>query len=321
MCLLLPCLVAATQDNGFKSIPESRPSYDLAIQVRQWAERAENKVALVRLSNTLVSALMSVIKCDPISKRKREQLFARYYSFITSGDLDSIWHETLSGRCTDESNRLWYQFFVTNNLFSKLLHDLYPVIRTDDDEQSPVILTDDELHALGYVGGWLIRSEVKKIERSKLSRKEDLIETLLSFKENKDDCEKDPDERTVPEWASIINCGGLYICTIEFFDFLCAVETVVKGKMRKGKEEEMKEGFAAQVNKEVLKDDEVLSLWSDLYVDKDLMDVLLERLVKSYVALRGHAFTSQWMEQTKQKQKKSLQKSRSFRSKLQQLSE
>lgn len=176
---------------------------------------------------------------------------------------------------------------------------------------------------MGYVGGWLIRSEVKKIERAKLNRKEDLIEALLSFKENKDESEKDPDERVVPEWATIINRGGLYICTIEYFDFLCAVETVVKGMMCKGEEEKMKVGFAARVNKAVLEDEEVLFLWEMLCagVDNDLMNVLLEQLVKSYVALRGHAFTAQWIEQTKQKQKKSLQKTRSFRSRLQQTSE
>ena len=42
-------------------------------------------------------------------------------------------------------------------------------------------------------------------------------------------------------------------------------------------------------------------------VDNDLLDVLLERLVKSYIALRP-CFCCPWIEQTKQKQKKSLQK-------------
>ena len=46
------------------------------------------------------------------------------------------------------------------------------------------------------------------------------------------------------------------------------------------------------MNKAVLEDVEVLFLWEMLCagVDNDLMNVLLERLVKSYVALRGHAF-------------------------------
>lgn len=85
----------------------------------------------------------------------------------------------------------------------------------------------------------------------------------------------------------------------------------------------MKVGFAARVNKAVLEDEEVLFLWEILCagVYNDLMNVLLERLVKSYVALRGYAFAAQWIEQTKQKQKKSLQKTRSFKSRLQQTSE
>ena len=80
--------------------------------------------------------------------------------------------------------------------------------------------------------------------------------------------------------------------------------------MRKGREEEMKAGFAVKVNKRVLEDEEVLFLWAMLCaaVDNDLMDVLLEWLVKSYIALRGHAFAAQWIEQTKQNQKSHFKK-------------
>ena len=54
-------------------------------------------------------------------------------------------------------------------------------------------------------------------------------------------------------------------------------------------------------------------------IDNELIDLLFDRLVQGYVALRGHAFAAQWIEQHKKQTKKSVEKSRSFRSRLQSL--
>ena len=83
----------------------------------------------------------------------------------------------------------------------------------------------------------------------------------------------------------------------------------------------MKEGFATNVKRAVLEDEEVLILYSILCanIDNAIMDFLLVRLVESHVAVRGHAFAAQWIELHKQKNKQSIQKTRSFRSRLQHL--
>ena len=320
VCSFLSCLVAAMEDNGFKALPEALQAFKLASQLRQWAEKEENKVLLQKASDKLTTALKDLVKCNPITKYKREQLWARYYRFVTSDEFNSIWHEILSSTGSQmESECL--AFYITDQMFRNLLYKLFPTFGESTSELGPIDLTDDELHALGYVGGWLLRSEVKKIERLNHPRKEDLIEALLSFKENSEDTATNEDERIVPEWTKVINRGGLYVCNVEYFDFLCAVETVVKGLMHRGQEEKMKEGFATKVKKAVLEDEEVLFLYSILCanIDNAIMDFLLVRLVESYVAVRGHAFAAQWMELHKQKNKQSIQKTRSFRSRLQHL--
>ena len=118
-----------------------------------------------------------------------------------------------------------------------------------------------------------------------------------------------------------MNRGGLYQCTIEFFDFLCAVEIVVKGMMTRGNEESMKKGFASTAYQKVVTNEDVLFFWSLLCanIENELMDPLLDRIVRSYISLRGHAFAAQWIEHHKQKTKKTVDKSRSFRSRLQTL--
>lgn len=85
---------------------------------------------------------------------------------------------------------------------------------------------------------------------------------LLSFKENSEEERNEEDE--IPEWTKIVNRGGLYQCYIEFFDFLCAVESVVKGLMRRGNEEKMKTGFASLAHEAVLANEDVLFHWSIL---------------------------------------------------------
>ena len=101
-------------------------------------------------------------------------------------------------------------FYITDQMFRNLLYKLFPTFGESTSELGPIDLTDDELHALGYVGGWLFCSEVKKIEHLNHPRKEDLIEALLSFKENSEDTATNEDERIVPEWTKVINRGGLY---------------------------------------------------------------------------------------------------------------
>ena len=60
-------------------------------------------------------------------------------------------------------NGMKSQFFVTDGMFRNVLCTVYSRATADESNQVSLELTEDELYALGYVGGWLIRSEVDKI--------------------------------------------------------------------------------------------------------------------------------------------------------------
>lgn len=184
------------------------------------------------MSDKFTDALKMVIKCYPGSKRQRENLWQRYYAFITSDRLTSIWNELFTCVGFKESTR-FLNFFATDVMFRELLKTMYPTAAISDDYQVCSELTDDEQHALGYVGGWMIRSQVNKIDRQNHPRKEEMIKALLSLKENTEveTTDRDNDERTVPEWTRIMNHSGLYVCNIQFYDL--ELNVVVKGIMKK----------------------------------------------------------------------------------------
>ena len=164
----------------------------------------------------------------------------RYFHFVTSQEYWKMWKEVVEVFGTELVESLC--FFITDNIFRELLHVLYPT-ESSDSTNAEVELTDDEQHALGYVGGYLIHASVNKIERANDPQKEQMIEALLSFKENGEDESEEDTARAVPEWTKIINRGRLYQCQIEYFDFLCAMECIVKRLMRRGCEQVMKRGL------------------------------------------------------------------------------
>ena len=319
---LLSALTALKNDPGFVTLNEVHSTLELACHIIEWAEKKENIAVLKVTSDKLIVALKEVIKCYPGSKRKRESLWRRYYAFITSEKLTAIWNELFSRVGREKESTRFLNFFATDVMFRQLIKAMYPTAAISEDYDICSELTDDEEHALGYVGGWLIRSQVDKIDRQNHPRKEEMIEALLSFKENTEveTTDKDIDTRTVPVWARIMNRGGLYICNIQFYDFLCAMEGVVKGIL-KGNEEKMKKGFASVMHKAVKENEDVLFFWTSACatIDQELKNLLLDKIIQGYVALRGHAYAAQWMEEHKRKTKKSVAKTRSFRSRLQPL--
>ena len=83
----------------------------------------------------------------------------------------------------------------------------------------------------------------------------------------------------------------------------------------------MKIGFKDRMHAMVQQDEDVLFWWSVLCavaeVDSDTESALLPILVNHYVTIRGFAFAARWVEVFKQTTKKSLQRVKSLRNKLQ----
>ena len=165
----------------------------------------------------------------------------------------------------------------------------------------------------------MIRAVRKKVEASAHHLKEEIVLALFSFREDESNDVEGHDDGEQEDWTATINRGGLYQIKTEFFNFLGAMELAVKRHYRMG---QCKIASRPEVEKNVKDDEEVQFWWDTLCAILDIEDetsqALLEVLVSFYVPFRGFAFTSRWMEKYKQQSRKSIQKSRSLRNKLQQ---
>ena len=184
-------------------------------------------------------------------------------------------------------------------------------------------LSVDEESALHYVEGYMIRSLQKKIERQKPKLMEEIIFALHSFLEDREQCDQSDitDESDDLDWVKVLDRGGLFHCCMEFINFLCAMEVVVKGKMIRGNEAAMKAGFNEKLALEVHQNEDVLFWWSNLCdvtnVDNECSKALVHYVVDHYVVIRGFAFAARWMEVFKQGSKKNIRGTKSLRKKLQ----
>ena len=87
------------------------------------------------------------------------------YSYLTSAEYKSLWSHLIEQVHAEPSPILY--FYVTHRLFCELLKKRYPTSTGGDDLPSDCsqALTADEEGALRYVGGYMIRSVIKKLER------------------------------------------------------------------------------------------------------------------------------------------------------------
>ncbi len=114
---------------------------------------------------------------------------------------------------------------------------------------------------------------------------------------------------TVLKWTNSIDRGGLWHVTDDVFTFFCCMEEEIRHYLTisnpKGKD--VKEVIGGVVNNE-----DVLFQWClelDDLVAQKLRDML-------YVTIRGFAFSNSIMELYKQSKKKTIQKTKGTRSKL-----
>ena len=91
---------------------------------------------------------------------------------------------------------------------------------------TPSHLTYDEESALWYVAGYLIRSLDKKIEKGRYIHKEEMLQTLHNFVEDKE--AHDEEKFATSAWFNYINRGGLTRCFNDFYYFIYAVEESLK---------------------------------------------------------------------------------------------
>ena len=114
--------------------------------------------------------------------------------------------------------------------------------------------------------------------------------------------------------------GGLWHVRETTFQLLCALEEEVRTYLN-ALSSPNTAGLRTQFIEKLIKSDDVQFYWcittADFEVDDvEVHDYLLKMIVELYVTIRGFSYASAWIEQYKQLQKKSTQRSKSLRKEL-----
>ena len=157
-------------------------------------------------------------------------------------------------------------------------------------------LTHLELNAIRYTAGYVPRALIKKIKKSALSNKKDL---LLSLHELIETDGENP--ASTAEWLNAINRGGLFCINDVTFDFFVALEYEVRSHIHAGQE-------LGVVRSELQQSEDVLFHWSLIAAmwDDEVAAKLMTMIVELWVTVRGFSLASAWIEQYKGATKKTL---------------
>ena len=299
------------------STPDTKICLSIAERLQKWAATEHNTV-FTSFADQLVQKIKGVIKCTPDSKVKREKMWANFFNLVTSSEFKKLWDNVTEASESLKSS-LFY-FYVTFCIFQEHLQSKCSDSATPDLPAAPKLTLDEE-NALQYIGGYIIRALEKRLSKKRGS--EVKIACLHSFLEETefetvaDQPAGDIDVDDFRVWTNALDRGGLYHCKADFFLFLHAVEIAMKVAIAE-EGAVLADGFVARARKNVISNEDVLFWWECAVttVSSDIAVQLLHDIVQLHITIRGFAFTAKWIENYKQKNKLTIQKSRSLRTKL-----
>ena len=114
------------------------------------------------------------------------------------------------------------------------------------------------------------------------------------------------------KWFDLVNRGGLTKCNNDFYEYLRAVELELQMHYLKKMDEKKETVHPSSVTKELTKNESIIQSWTTLGSPEELQTPLTEL----YVQIRCFAYARKKMELYKRGKGQNLQKSKSFRSKI-----
>ena len=164
----------------------------LAAKARQCAEKLlqwmpENKPKAVTFAVTLVKSLKGCYCSRSKSvQTKREKMWEKYYQLRSSDDFCLSWSNFIRESIKEEACPIFYQF-VTDAVFEEVVIHHFAIEDTADKEITSYF-TYEELNALRYTAGYVIKSVLQKIGKSKSGQhlKEEMILCLTDLKEKEE---------------------------------------------------------------------------------------------------------------------------------------
>ena len=128
-----------------------------------------------------------------------------------------------------------------------------------------------------------------------------------------EDCNEEPE--VSEEWTGSMDRGGLLYINNQTYQFICAVEYVVRREMTVKKAHEMDEEFKTRVKKAIEDDDDVQFTW--MLAAIEMSDTVAERIfnyiISKWITIRGFSFAESILEMYKISAKQGTEKSKRLR--------
>ena len=303
-------------DDGFTiPSPPARKAIETAEQLLEWLLNKENDSLFSLFAVDLVEGLEGCFKYGKTRslKKRREKMWESLFKLRSTQNFRSKWSDFLQSSISVPASPIFYQY-VVDTMFDVLLKQRH---RIEMPEEVPMeeSFSYEEINALRYTSGSVIRAVKKKLKRSANPKKEHLIACLSELHEHVNEKPTDDDDDS-NEWMSLIDRGGLtHIGNVTFCVF-GAMELQVKNFFSRHPTQLGQVKQELQSN--IYKDDDVQSYWALVSGGWGTSETkeLLELIIDHYITIRGFSFASGWMEKYKQATKKSTQKSKGLRKQL-----
>lgn len=253
----------------------------------------ENKSA-VGFGKWLYTTLQSIIT-DALHRKKkvmdREKLWTNFHVARSEQEFATKWDE-FTAKCGIILEPVVYQHLVLV-MFQSLVSRALPQ-PVEVTASSPDILTFEEINAIRYVGGYVIRSLRKDGAKSELK---------YLIKEARDTDSED--------WVLALDRGGLIHITESFCQLLCSMEYTIRQHSEFDKD---------AILDDILNNSDVLFNWclaSPMDENNEHTQSLID-ITEKWITIRGFSFTKSVLEKFKQENKKTTAKSKPLRRKVSQ---
>ena len=298
-------------DSGFQiPSPAAATALKAARILSGWYMKSENAAGFHKFVKYLTSQLVQCLGTDKQSLRTRQtKMWGSYHQVRTADNFVAEWKVFLRNSVGFEVGPVLFQF-ITNEMFKDMIKQEFEIDPSSVDITSCKLSHDDEC-ALRYTAGYVCRKIHDKIMKSSLTRKKDLIITLLEFRG--DGLESlHPSE----DWTNAVDRGGLWHISDDVYTLFCYIEEEVRHHLSLSASRH--DGFKKEIIDGLKANEDVQVQWCSISseLDDDLAIILRDMIVELYITIRGFAFASSCMELYKQEKKKTLQKSKATRRKV-----
>ena len=321
-----------TTDEGFSlPVPLALNARQCAEKLLRWMPLLENKPKAVAFAISLVKMLRECCGSQSKSMRvRKEKMWEKYYHLRCTEDFVASWSRFIRESISEDACPIFYQF-VTDHVFEEVIQEHFSM-KDQPSKEITSYFSYEELNALRYTAGYVIKAVLQKIEKSKsyTNLREEMVLCLTDLKEKEERagmidsnfiiiCEPltiitESHRHQSSDWVDRVDRGGLQHVNDIAFTLFATMELEFRRHIDISDGSEIK----SKAIENILESDDVQVYWESLSSEweDEVASILLKLIVEHWVTIRGYSQASAFLEHYKQSTKAGVQKSKGLRKKL-----